>query len=85
MSITNVLTELWPAITQQQGQKVVAAFVSTQGQGPGGGIPSGMTNAQFAELCLRRFIRGVVRGADRQAGEVTIQAAQAVTDSEFAE
>lgn len=84
MAIGPILSELWPAITQQQGQRIVQAFVSTQGQFPGG-IPQGMTNAQFAELCLKRFIKSVVKGAERQTKESELAAVNAQVDSDFPE
>lgn len=71
MSIQNVLTELWPAITQQQGQKAVAALAATQ---TGPGIPAGLTNAQKAERCLKLFIRSVVSGADVESKQAEINA-----------
>lgn len=83
MSIQNILTELWPAITQQQGQKVVASFVATHG-GPEG-VPQGMTNGQFAELCLKRFIKSVVKGAERQSKESELTAVNAQVDTDFPE
>lgn len=69
MAIGTVLSELWPGITQQQGQKVIQAFVSQQGP-----PPQGMTNGQFAEACLRRYVRAVVFGANRSSKEAEVEA-----------
>lgn len=78
MAIANVLSELWPAITQQQGQRVVQAFVDTQGP-----PPEGVSNGAFAVSCLKKFIKSVVRGADRRAAEAALSASNAATDAEF--
>lgn len=78
MAIGPILAELWPSITQQQGQRVVAAFVATQGP-----PPEGMANGAFAEACLRRFIKAVVKGADRAAKEAELSASNAEVDRDL--
>ena len=81
MAIGPILSELWPGITQQQGQKVVQAFVSAQGQQ----IPQGMSNAKFAELCLKRYIRAVVFGANRKSKDAEVDALNAADATAFPE
>ena len=78
MAIANVLAELWPAITQQQGQRIVQAFVTTMGP-----PPEGVNNGPFVEACLRKFIKSVVKGADRRTVEETLSTTNAATDAEF--
>lgn len=77
MAIANVLAELWPSITQQQGQRVVQAFALTSPP------PEGMSNAANAERCLRKFIKSVVMGGDRKTAEDGLKATNAATDAEF--
>jgi hypothetical protein len=84
MAIGPILLELWPAITQQQGQRVIQAFVSTQGRHTSS-IPIGMTNAQFAELCIKRFIKNVVKGAERLTKEGELGPIVAQVEVEFPE
>lgn len=80
MAIGPILLELWPAITQALGQKVVQAFVATQGP-----VPEGMTNAQFTERCIKRFIRSVVDGQDRLTKEAELSAIRSQNAIDFPE
>jgi hypothetical protein len=80
MAIGPILSELWPAITQQQGQRMIQAFVTTHGP-----VPNGMTNAQFAELCVKRFFKSVVKGAERMTKEGELGPIVAQVEVEFPE
>jgi hypothetical protein len=80
MAIGPILSELWPAITQQLGARVVQAFVTTQGP-----PPNGMTNAAFAELCIKRFVKSAVKGAERMTKEGELGPIVAQVEVDFPE
>ena len=65
-------------LTVQQQIDIRDAFVATQGP-----VPSGLTQAQFAQLCLLRYIKAVVKGWKRNTHEVQMQTENADVESSF--
>ena len=80
MALGDILTELWPTITQQQGLKIVQAFITNHGP-----APEGVTNADYVKVWLRRYIRAEVKGADRATAEATLVPLNQATDQDFPE
>jgi hypothetical protein len=78
MPISDVLAELFPGLTQQQGQRIVQSFAIAQGP-----VPEGVSLGAHALACLRKFCKASVKGADRKTAEDALSSTNAATDAEF--
>jgi len=66
--------------TTEQKQRIAAAFAATIS-----GKPEAMSNARWAELCVIRFIKSVLKSQARESQSAAIDAAVAQVDADFEE